>query len=30
MWKFQKALPLSPPGAKWMEMSRIFALSLEK
>jgi L-rhamnose mutarotase len=26
MWKFQKALPGTPPGEKWLSMERIFRL----
>jgi L-rhamnose mutarotase len=27
MWRFQKALPSAPPGQKWVEMKRIYALA---
>lgn len=29
MWKFQKALPQSKPGDKWLPMERIFQLEPE-
>jgi L-rhamnose mutarotase len=28
MWRFQKALPQSKPGEKWMRMDRIFKLPI--
>lgn len=27
MWEFQRPLPWAPPGAKWVAMDRIYALS---
>jgi len=27
MWTFQQALPFAEPGAKWLQMQRIYALS---
>ncbi len=27
MWRFQQALPFAGPGEKWIEMTRIYALS---
>jgi len=27
MWAFQKALPQSPPDEKWVQMTRLYALS---